>query len=160
MISVDKVIKKLFIRQRTQHKTNTTQLLRGAKSEDKKRLNKLGGKILRDAGLDFDKSKDYDFIKSNNLPEGSTFDGACYHVGYAGYYLYKMMYEADACCLCRIFCKTKGADPSRYRKLVDIDTDLGTKASDQLYVCLTLKSKPEFIKVRIYYFLNHSPSQI
>ena len=110
------------------------QLFRGAKSEEKKRLNELGGKILRDAGLDFDKSKDYDWIKSEDC------------VGYAEYYLEQM--NGDE------------ADPSLYRQLVDIDTGLGTKASDQLYVRLRLRSRPEIIKVRIYFFLNHSPTQI
>ena len=110
------------------------QLFRGAKSEEKKRLNELGGKILRDAGVDFDESKDYDWIKSE------------YYVGYAKYYLYQI--NGDE------------VDASLYRKLVDIDTGLGTKASDQLLVCLRFTSRPEFIKVRIYFFLNYSPSQI
>ena len=78
---------------------------------------------MRDAGLDFDKSKDYDWIKSEDC------------VGYAEYYLKQM--NGDE------------ADPSLYRQLVDIDTGLGTKASDQLFFCLTLTSRPEFIKVRI-----------
>ena len=109
---------------------------------------------MRDAGLDFDKSKDYDWIKKRYLSRS-------YHVGYAGYYLEQMNYdEADSCCLGRIFCKTKKADASVYRKLVDIDTGLGTKASDQLYVCLRLTSRSEIIKVRIYFYLNSSPSQI
>ena len=119
-------------------KQSPRQFLRGAKSEEKKRLNELGGKILRDAWLNFDVSKDYDFIKSNHLPKGSRWDDPCYHVGYAGYYLEQMSNKTGDV-----------ADASLYRKLVDIDTGLGTKASDQLYVCLTLTSKPEFIKVRI-----------
>ena len=38
---------------------------RGAQvnEEEKKRLSELGGKILREAGLDFEEWKDYDWIK-------------------------------------------------------------------------------------------------
>ena len=100
---------------------------------------------MRDAGLDFDESKDYDWIKSEDLSTESYWDKTCYHIGYAGYYLEQM--NGDE------------ADPSIYRQLVDIDTGLGTKASDQLYVCLRLTSRPEFIKVRIFFRLNYSPSK-
>ena len=31
-------------------------------NQEKKRLNQLGGKILREAGLDFEEWKDYDWI--------------------------------------------------------------------------------------------------
>ena len=99
---------------------------------------------MRDAGLDFDESNDYDWIKTNYFRD-NYFDEKIDHVGYAGYYLEKMRH--------------KTVDASLYRKLVDIDTGLGTKASDQLFVCLTLSSKPEFIKVRIYFFFNYSPSK-
>ena len=93
---------------------------------------------MRDAGIDFDVSKDHDWIKSEDLPKGSRLDDPCYHVGYAGYYLAKILHTTG-----------DEGDAPLYRKLVDIDTGLGTKASDQLFVCLSLTSRPEFIKVRI-----------
>ena len=99
---------------------------------------------MRDAGIDFDVLKDYDWIKSKDFT--FTRRRIINHIGYAGYYLEQI--NGDE------------ADASVYRKLVDIDTGLGTKASDQLYVCLRLTSRPELIKVRIYFLLNNSPSQI
>ena len=90
---------------------------------------------MRDAGLNFDKSKDYDWIKRKYFTFGRH---RMKHIGYAGYYLEQMKYKSY-----------DEADASLYRQLVDIDTSLGTKASDQLFVCLTLTSQSEFIKVRI-----------
>ena len=107
---------------------------------------------MREAGVDFQKSKDYDWIKSEDLPKENKWnrkESECHHVGYAGYYLAKILHTTG-----------DEGDAPLYRKLVDIDTGLGTKASDQLIVCLRLTSRPEFIKVRIYFFLNYSPSQI
>ena len=86
---------------------------RGAKvnEEEKKLLNESAGKILREAGLDFEEWKDYDWIKK----EAGVF-------GYGNYYLNVNWYDE--------------ADASVYQKLINIDTVLGTDASQQLYGCL------------------------
>ena len=107
----------------------------------------LGGRILRDAGVNFDESKDYDWIKTNDLSFNlypKTFKRSrdsrplFRHVGYAGYYLEK----------------SKETNAALYRQLVDIDTGLGTKASDQLLICLFFRIQPEIIEVRTLFFSN------
>ena len=92
-----------------------------------KKSNDLGGKILREAGLDFEGGMDYDSIyKPYSI------------YGYATYYLKtcendsKMINEADA---------------TVYQKLVDIDSTLGTKLSRQLYECLGYTTRWDIIKV-------------
>ena len=97
------------------------------RNEEEKRLDKLGGKILRDVGVDFEEWKDYDWIQKETTD-----------YGYAGYYLVecwngsKMMNEADA---------------TVYQRLVDIDAALGTDASLQLYRCIYYTSRWDIIKV-------------
>ena len=82
---------------------------------------------MREAGLDFEKLKDYDWIKK----ETSDY-------GYAGYYLRncwndsKMINEADA---------------KVYKRLVDIDTNLGTELPLQLWRCLCWTTRWDIIKV-------------
>ena len=82
---------------------------------------------MREAGLNFEEGMDYDSI--NKL------DFIC---GYATYYLKtcendsKMINEADA---------------TVFQKLVDIDSTLGTKLSDQLYWCLYRTTRWDIIKV-------------
>ena len=100
-------------------------------------MNNLGGEILRKAGLIFEEEKDYDWItKGVNHRFGIDDEG------YADYYLVKcwnattMINEADA---------------SVYRKLVDIDSKLGTDASKQLGCCLSWTTRWDIIEVR---FLN------
>ena len=90
-------------------------------------MNDLGGKILREAGLDFEESKDYYWI----LEETST-------CGYAEYYLSKC--ENDLTMI-------NEADATVFQKLVDIDSTLGTKLSDQLYECLFRTTRWDIIKV-------------
>ena len=96
-------------------------------AEERKRLNELGGKILREVGLDFEEWKDYDWIKE------TTGD-----VGYADYYLVrswnksKMINEADA---------------TVYQRLIEIDTTLGTELSLQLTSCVALTTRLDIIKV-------------
>ena len=87
--------------------------------EEKKRLNESGGKILREAGLDFEMWKDYDWIK-----EGGG-------VGYAEYYLYKCM----------------SFDKEVYSQLVELDARLGTTACEQLVRCLVKTTRSDIIKV-------------
>ena len=95
--------------------------------EEKKRLSELGGKILREAGLDFEEWKDYDWIKKETKD-----------VGYADYYLVrswnksKMINEADA---------------TVYQRLVDIDAILGTELFRQLFCCLGWTTRSDIIKV-------------
>ena len=82
---------------------------------------------MREAGLDFEELKDYDWI----IKETSDY-------GYAGYYLRncwngsRLINEADA---------------KVYKRLVDIDTNLGTVLSDQLLGCLCYTTRWDIIKV-------------
>ena len=95
--------------------------------EEKKRLFELGGKILREAGLDFEEWKDYDWIKKETRD-----------VGYAGYYLARSWNKSK---------KINEADATVYQRLVDIDAALGTDASLQLYRCIYYTSRWDIIKV-------------
>ena len=90
-------------------------------------LNDDGGTILREAGLNFEEWKDYYWI----LEEADD-------IGYADYYLYKC--ENDSKMI-------NEADATVYQKLVDIDSKLGTKLSDQLYWCLYYTTRWDIIKV-------------
>ena len=92
-----------------------------------KNSNDLGGKILREAGLNFEEWKDYDWIKTK-----------AWRLGYADYYLKKC--ENDSTMI-------NEADATVYQKLVDIDSTLGTKLSDQLYWCLDYTTRWDIIKV-------------
>ena len=94
---------------------------------EKKRLNDQGGKLLRDAGLDFDDGKDYDWIKKNT-----------WYNGYSVYYLEKSWNESKM---------VNEADESIYRQLVEIDTALGTSAGTQLFACLSWTTRLDIIKV-------------
>ena len=95
--------------------------------EEKKRSNESAGKILREAGLDFKKRIDYDWIKKE-----------AGYVGYAEYYLYKCQSDSKV---------TNEADATVYQKLFNIDTVLGTDASRQLYGCLHWTDRWDIIKV-------------
>ena len=93
-------------------------------------LNNRGGKILREAGLDFEEWKDYDWI-------GEEARYGCCN-GYADYYLGECEDK---------FAMINEANPNIYRKLVDIDSTLGTELSTQLYWCLCFTTRPDIIKV-------------
>ena len=95
--------------------------------EEKKLLKNLGGKILREAGLDFEEWKDYDWIKKETKDEG-----------YADYYLVRNWNESK---------KINEADATVYKKLVDIDAKLGTELSQQLSCCLCWTNRWDIIKV-------------
>ena len=82
---------------------------------------------MREAGVNFEEGMDYDSI--NKL----SFVG-----GYATYYLRKCENESK---------KINEADATVYQKLVDIDSTLGTKLSDQLYECLGYTTRWDIIKV-------------
>ena len=90
--------------------------------EEKKRLNESAGKILREAGLDFEMWKDYDWIKKETSYEG-----------YVEYYLDSKV--------------TKKVNATVYKKLINIDTVLGTDASQQLFGCLYWTDRWDIIKV-------------
>ena len=102
--------------------------------EEKKRLNESGGKILREAGLDFEEWKDYDWISKNT-----------YYEGYAGYYLDRCWNETT---------KINEADTKVYQKLVDIDTAFGTKLSRQLFGCVYWTTRLDIIKVSNVFSIN------
>ena len=89
-------------------------------------MNDRGGKLLRDAGLDFDEGLDYDWI-TNDI-----------YAGYAEYYLSKCENQSNM---------ANEADASIYRQLVEIDTALGTTAGTQLYCCLGWTTRWDIIKV-------------
>ena len=98
-----------------------------ADEKEKKRLNDLGGNILREAGLDFEESKDYDWI----IKETSDY-------GYAGYYLRNCWNDSKL---------INEADAKVYKRLIVIDTNLGTELSVQLWICLCRTTRWDIIKV-------------
>ena len=83
--------------------------------------------MLRDAGINFHKSWDYDWITKD-----------LNYAGYAEYYLMKSENESTM---------INEADASIYRQLVEIDTALGTTAGTQLYGCLYRTTRWDIIKV-------------
>ena len=95
--------------------------------KEKKRLNEHGGNILREAGLDFEESKDYDWIKKETID-----------YGYAGFYLRQCWNDSKL---------INEADVGVYKTLVDIDTNLGTDLSFQLWLCLRWTARCDIIKV-------------
>ena len=90
-------------------------------------MNDLGGKICREAGLHLREGMDYDSINKLNCIRG-----------YATYYLDKCQNDSTM---------INEADATVYQKLVDIDSTLGTKLSDQLYWCLYRTTRWDIIKV-------------
>ena len=109
-------------------------------AEEKKRLNELGGKILREAGMDFEEWKDYDWIrnKTYRYKFGGKFGGDVKEAGYAGYYLVRSWNKSSM---------INEADATVYQRLVEIDTTLGTELSPQLLCCLGWTTRWDIIKV-------------
>ena len=103
---------------------------RGAQvnQEEKDRLNKLGGKILREVGLDFEEWKDYNWILNETEDNG-----------YADFYLTRCWNDSI---------KINEADATVYQRLVDIDTVLGTSLSLQLASCIFWTTRWDIIKVK------------
>ena len=95
-------------------------------------MNDQGGKLLRDAGIDFAVGRDYDWI---------TKDFGC--PGYAEYYLSECENESTM---------INEADASIYRQLVEIDKALGTTAGTQLSCSLYCTTRWDIIKVL--YFIS------
>ena len=82
---------------------------------------------MREAGLDFDEFKDKKWI----FDETDDY-------GYAGYYLCNCWNDSKM---------INEADVEVYQRLVDIDTNLGTELSDQLFNCLYRTTRWDIIKV-------------
>ena len=82
---------------------------------------------MREAGLDFEEFKDYDWIRKET-----------YDHGFAEDYLHKCENDSK---------KINEADATVYQRLVDIDTNLGTELSRQLLSCLWLTTRWDIIKV-------------
>ena len=80
---------------------------------------------MREAGLDFEELKDHDWKKTPDC-------------GYADFYLRN--------CCNDIKLKNE-ADVEVYKRLVDIDTNLGIELSYQLLRCLCLTTRWDIIKV-------------
>ena len=96
--------------------------------EEKKRLNELGAMILNEAGLDFEEYKNIDWIRKTTG-----------QMGYAHYYLDKCWNDLK---------RQNEADAIVYQKLVDIDSQLGMDASQQLFCCLWSTTRSDIIKVK------------
>ena len=88
---------------------------------------------MRKAGLDFEKWKDYDWI-TKGVDHRNGIDDE----GYADYYLVKCWNESK---------KINEADASVYRRLLEIDSKLGTDDSLQLSACLSWTTRWDIIKV-------------
>ena len=100
--------------------------------KEHKRLNDLGGNILREAGLEFEELKDYDWIIKETSDDG-----------YAGFYLRNCWNDSKL---------INEADAKVYKRLVDIDTNLGTRLSLQLWRSLRWTTRWDIIKVCDFYF--------
>ena len=86
---------------------------------------------MREAGLDFAEWKDYDWIIKNSSA-----------YGYAGYYLRNSWNDSKL---------INEADAKVYKRLVDIDTNLGTKLSLQLWRSLRWTTRWDIIRVCYFY---------
>ena len=82
---------------------------------------------MREAGLHFEEWKDYDWIKK-----------IYGDFGYAGYYLIRSRNESTM---------INEADSTVYKRLVDIDTTLGTELYKQLWGCIDYTIRWDIIKV-------------
>ena len=91
---------------------------------------------MREAGLDFEESKDYDWITKGFRYTGVDIGFRCY--GYAEYYLRYCWNDSKL---------INEADVKVYQRLVDIDTTLGTGLSRQLLRCLCWTTRWDIIKV-------------
>ena len=96
--------------------------------EEKKRLDELGGNILRTLGLISAERVDYATLKNFN------------YVGYGSYYMQKCWNASEM---------TNEADAVIYRQLIEIDSVHGTDASLQLLYCLSQTTRSDIIQVLI-----------
>ena len=93
----------------------------------KKRLNELGVTILNEAGLEFEEWKDDGWIRKTTG-----------QMGYAHFYLEECWNASK---------RFNEANVTTYCKLVDIDSELGMDASQQLFCCLWSTTRSDIIKV-------------
>ena len=99
--------------------------------EKKKQLNQIGGRLLREAGINFTENNDYDWIRKSTL------------AGYAHIFVQNCWNDSI---------RRNEADESVFRELVDIDLELGTSASEQLFWCLCWTTRLDIINVRMFFF--------
>ena len=126
------------------------QLFRGAplSEEEIKRLNRLGQRILRENGIFLEEHQDYDWIRKKVGGKGILGAG-----GYAHHFLVMWHWSQDDLKIREFpvlgvsIPAIRKADASIYRKLVQIDSKLGTSASEQLAHCLYNTTRWDFIKV-------------
>ena len=89
-------------------------------NEKKNKLSQLAGAILRDAGIVSEKWKDID------------------DASFANFYLFECMDNSKM---------VNEADVSVYRRLVDIDSKLGTDAAKKLADCITSTTRLDLYEV-------------
>ena len=95
--------------------------------DERKNLNLEAGKLFESLGIDI-----FDYDKLREI--------GC--VGYAQYYLIKCWNKSEL--------KNK-ADVTIYKKLLEIDSKLGTTQSEQLLKCVFNSLRMDLIQVRIYF---------
>ena len=97
--------------------------------EERKRLDKLGGELIRQAGIDTEieyEQNEFEILKELG------------YVGFAHYYLQHSWDKSEL---------VNKADISIYKQLIDIDSQLGTTASEQLFECVLKTLRMDLIKV-------------
>ena len=81
--------------------------------------------------IDFEQVNEYESLRKNNW------------VGFAEVYLDRCNKESES---------NEIIDIKVYKKLVELDTKLGTTASEQLFKCLYRTTRLDIIEVKIHYF--------
>ena len=92
---------------------------------------------MREAGIDFEKEKDYDWI--TNLENDYDWITNPSYAGYTEYYLQYLNWNDSK--------GVKEVDVAVLQRLVHIDSNLGTKASKLLFCCLQCTTQSDIIKV-------------
>ena len=97
-----------------------------ATGKEANRLNQLAQSILKDNGIVLEEHQNYDWIRKEGV------------AGYAQVYLAECWNDSKM---------MNRANVSNYRQLLDIDSNLGTNISLQLFACLGLTTRWNIIKV-------------
>ena len=105
--------------------------------EEEKQLNQRAGRILREVGLVFEEWKDADWLRKQTLDNLSR---TAKIQGYADYYLAQCWNGS---------LMANEADVTIYFELGQIDLELGTPLSRQLWACLSWTTRWDIIKVSI-----------
>ena len=121
------VDKTLYISGQVALNPKNNELIQGSIKEETHQIMKNIKSILNEAGLEFEEWKDSDWIRKTTG-----------QMGYAHYYLDKCWDDSR---------RTNEADALVYKKLVDIDSELGMDASQQLFCCLWSTTRSDIIKV-------------